>query len=69
MFRNCLAVIVVTCAMLSVIGCGDSGKTKIPQKEIPLQQAGPQPAGGGGTGDKAGGKQQKNAPPGTGTVQ
>ncbi|MEJ5275133.1 MAG: hypothetical protein WHU94_04400 [Thermogemmata sp.] len=55
-------------AAVTIVGCGDS-KTKIPQKEIPLHPSGPQAAGAGGDGDGKGGNQQKNVPPGTGTVQ
>lgn len=51
--------------MIAVAGCGDSNKVKPPSKEMPTIPGGPQAAGDGG---KAGGKQQQNAPPGTGTA-
>jgi hypothetical protein len=55
-------------ASVLVFGCGDSGKTKIPAKEIPTIPGGPQAAGGGvGGGQK--GHQQQNVPPGSGTAQ
>ncbi|GIW85145.1 MAG: hypothetical protein KatS3mg107_0805 [Gemmataceae bacterium] len=54
--------------VVAITGCGDS-KTKIPKETIPLQPGGPQAAGAGGDGGAKGGNQQKNVPPGTGTVQ